>query len=185
MRVAVYGGSFNPPHRAHALVAKWVLSSGTADAGWLVPVFRHAFEGLQGKTLAPFEQRICWCEALANEIGPSVVVSSVESVLPTPSFTIDTLRHFSETHPDHNFRLVIGADILDQVDGWKDWDRIVRDYSPIVVGREGYDSPSDVPCFPNVSSTEIRSRLKAGEDVSEFLTPEVSRLIGSNPPWSP
>jgi len=151
---------------------------------WLVPVYRHAFEGLHGKTLASFEHRIGWCEAMASEIGDSVVVSSVESVLPTPSFTIDTLSHFSQEHPDHQFRLVIGADILDQVDGWKDWDRIVRDYSPIVVGREGYDSPPGVPCFPNFSSTEIRARLKSGDDVSDFLTPEVSNLIPSDLPWS-
>ena len=49
MRVAVYGGSFNPPHVAHAMVASWLLWTRLVDEVWLVPVFRHAFEGIQEK----------------------------------------------------------------------------------------------------------------------------------------
>ena len=183
MRIAVYGGSFNPPHRAHAMVTTWILTSGEADAVWLMPVYRHAFEGIHGKTLAPFSDRIRWCEAMARGIGPSVEVSSVESGLPTPSYSVDTLDHLSAHEPDHSFRLVIGADILSQVDGWKDWDRILHEYTPIVVGREGYDSPIGMPCFPNVSSTEIRSLLSRGESVSDMVVAEVWDLLQRDNPW--
>jgi nicotinate-nucleotide adenylyltransferase len=183
VQIAVYGGSFNPPHRAHAMVAEWVLSSRVADAVWLVPVFRHAFEGIHGKTLAPYGQRVGWCQALAAEVGPRVAVSQVEALLPSPSYTIDTLTHLSSEHPEHQFRLVVGADILDQVDSWKGWDRIAAQHTPIVVGREGYPSPPGVPLFPAVSSTAVRERLAAGESAEALLTPAVWALLRGHQPW--
>ena len=183
MRIAVYGGSFNPPHLAHEMVAKWVLNSGSAEAVWLVPVYRHAFETTHSKVLAPFEQRLRWCQAMAEGIGEGVEASPVESTLPTPSFTIDTLSHLAAAYPQHDFRLVIGADILEQVDGWKDWDTIMADFSPIVVGRDGYPSPNGVPVFPAVSSTEIRDRLARREDASELVCPDVWELLKLEHPW--
>ena len=56
--VAGYGGSFNPPHVGHAMVAQWVVWTGRADAVWFVPVYQHAFEGRHDKTLASFDQRV-------------------------------------------------------------------------------------------------------------------------------
>lgn len=187
MRIAVYGGSFNPPHRAHALVASWLISSQTVDQVWLVPVYEHAFEGIHGKRLAPFEQRMAWCGAMAKELGEQVAVSDVESTLPAPSYTIDTLTHLAQSYPEHCFRLVVGADILDQTSGWKAWDRILREHAPIVVGREGYSQDAGltdgVPVFPAVSSTEVRKRLSEGQSVDEWVTPAVAQLLSGSHPW--
>ncbi len=187
MRIAVYGGSFNPPHRAHALVASWLVSSGSVDQVWLVPVFEHAFEGVHEKALAPYEQRIGWCEAMAAELGGQVLVSDVESRLPAPSYTIDTLQHLSASHPSFRFRLVVGADILEQTAGWKLWDKILEEHAPIVVGREGYVPAAalsnDVPTFPAVSSTDVRARLAEGLSVDELVTPAVAQALDEGHPW--
>ena len=183
MQIAVYGGSFNPPHRAHAMVARWVLSEGLAEAVWLLPVYRHAFEGIHEKTLALFGDRVAWCEAMAAEVGPSVSVCQVERDLPPPSYTVDTLSHLSRVHPEHRFRLVVGADILEQVESWKDWDRIQRVHAPIIVGREGYQSPPGVPLFPAVSSSVVRESLAAGESVRAHLSPAVWSLVMQGHPW--
>ena len=183
MRVALYGGSFNPPHKVHGLVAEWVVNSGVADAVWLVPVFQHAFEGHHSKLLAPFDDRVRWCEALASDIATPVDVSVVESVLPTPSYSIDTLDHLAAMHPNHRFRLVVGSDILEAVDGWKDWGRIQAEYTPIVVGREGYAAPTGAPVFPNISSTEVRQRVVRGLPLDEWVTPTVKRLLEKDMPW--
>ena len=187
MRIAVYGGSFNPPHKAHAMVASWIVSSGVADRVWLVPVFEHAFEGVHEKALAPYEMRLAWCAAMANELGDYVEVSDVESRLSAPSYTVDTLQHFSRTYAQHTFHLVIGADILEQTSGWKSWDVIVSEFSPIVVGREGYDSHNELadgaPIFPAVSSTEVRNRLAEGGTVGDLVSPEVGRILAINNPW--
>ena len=184
MRIAIYGGSFNPPHRAHAMVIEWLLESQTADQVWLVPVYRHAFEASNDKILAPFEDRMRWCRALGESFGERVVVSDVEQHLPVPSYTIDTLDYLVGRHPDLTFRLVVGADILGQVDGWKQWGRIEAEYSPVVVGRAGYPSPDGVPCFPEISSTAVRELLSKGGDASSFLTPEVWALLGLERPWA-
>ena len=184
MRIAIYGGSFNPPHRAHAMVISWVLESEVADRVWLVPVYRHAFEASNDKILAPFEDRLRWCKALASPFGDRVLVNDVERHLPVPSYTIDTLEHLSGRDPTHQFRLVVGADILGQVDSWKQWDRIKETYRPIVVGRTGYPSPDGVPCFPEISSTAVRQCLSEDGDASAYLTPEVSKLMQEERPWA-
>lgn len=183
MRVALYGGSFNPPHKVHGRVAEWVVESDLVDAVWLVPVYAHAFEGQHDKALAPFEDRVRWCQALARDLKVSVVVSRVEEQLSVPSYSIDTLDYVAAQHPEHTFRLVVGADILGAVDGWKDWDRIRRLYSPIVVGREGYESPEDARVFADVSSTAVRDRVKRGLPVRQWVTPSVAALLNKDNPW--
>ncbi len=61
--VAIYGGSFDPPHFGHAMVIAWLLWSGTASEVWLVPTFQHAFD----KPLAPFELRAGLCAARRDD----------------------------------------------------------------------------------------------------------------------
>jgi nicotinate-nucleotide adenylyltransferase len=185
VRIALYGGSFNPPHRAHALVAEWVVQSGAADEVWLVPVYQHALDGQQGKQLAPFTDRLAWCAAMAASLSVPVRVCDVESRLPVPSYSIDTLDHLAKTHPAHGFRLVVGADILDQTDQWKRWDEIEVKYAPLVVGRAGYPAPEGVPVFPAVSSTDVRARLTSGDPVDELVVPAVLAALQKGHPWRP
>jgi nicotinate-nucleotide adenylyltransferase len=179
MKVAVYGGSFNPPHVGHAMVASWVRWTGRAEEVWLVPVYQHAFEGIHGKRLAPFDERVRWCEALAADLGEGVRVCAVERELPAPSYTVQTLRHLRAAHPDHDFRLLIGADVLPQLPQWRDWQTIAREFSPVVVGRQGHAAPEGVAAvdFPAVSSTEIRARLDAGEPLDHLVTARVASAL--------
>lgn len=179
MRVAIYGGSFNPPHVAHAMVASSIRWTGRAEQVWLVPVFRHAFEGLHSKSLAAFEARLSWCEAFAADVGPFVRVCDVERELPTPSYTIATLRHLAAVHPEHQLRLVVGADVLPQLPKWRDWSAIEAEFSPIVVGRAGFPAVPDAPTFPDVSSTEVRARLEAGRPINHLLTASVAARVGA------
>lgn len=182
MRIAVYGGSFNPPHVAHAMVAAWLLWTDQVDEVWLVPVYQHAFEPWHGKTLAPFDRRLRWCEAMAGDVDARVRVSRVERTLPTPSFTVQTLRALQEAHPEHAFRLVVGADVLPTLPKWRDWEAIAARFQPIVVGRLGYEAPEGAVVFPDVSSTLIRERLARGEPVDQLLTRSVAALLREDSP---
>lgn len=164
MRVAVFGGSFNPPHVGHGMVAAWLGWTAQVDEVWLVPTFHHAF----GKPLAPFTNRVAACRALAALVGPWVRVQEIEAELPTPSFTIHTLDALAARHPGHQLRLVVGADNLAARTKWRAWDRIEAEYAPIVVGR-GELHVAGAPSFPDVSSTEVRRRLQAGEPVGSFV----------------
>ena len=73
-RIALFGGSFNPPHLAHSLVALYVLETAPVDELWITPTFRHAF----GKDLASYDDRIAMCELAAAALGPRVRVSRAE-----------------------------------------------------------------------------------------------------------
>jgi nicotinate-nucleotide adenylyltransferase len=181
MRVAVYGGSFNPPHVGHAMVAAWVLWTQRADQVWLVPTAHHAFS----KELAPFELRVRLCQALARTVGPGVHVSDIESRLPTPSYTFNTLSEMADAHPDHSFRLVLGSDNLDQLHAWHRWADVAARFDPLIVGRVGYPDVPDAPSFPGVSSTRVRAALAAGEPVAHLVPAAVlDELARSDSPWS-
>ena len=174
MRIGVYGGSFNPPHIGHGMVAGWLRWSGVVDEVWLVPTPAHPF----AKDLVDYPQRVRMCEALAEVVGPWVKVSTIESELPRPNYTINTLRTLAERHVDKQFRLVVGADTIPEWPKWREWEAIESGFRPIVVGRQGYPAPEGAVSFPNISSTEVRSRLRIGEDCSHLVPASVSELIG-------
>ncbi len=179
--VALFGGSFNPPHVAHALVALYVLETTPIDAVWLVPTWRHAF----GKDLAPYDDRVAMCELAAGVLGERVAVSRVEEdvarVRGGDSRTLFTLEHLAVTHPAHHFRLLVGADILGEAAKWHRWDEVCRRAPPIVVGRGGVAAPVGAVvtelAMPAVSSTEVRRRLAAGEDAAGLVSRPVLGYI--------
>jgi nicotinate-nucleotide adenylyltransferase len=171
--IAVYGGSFNPPHVGHAMVAAWLRWTARADEVWLTPTYAHAFD----KELLSFGDRLAMCRALAASVGPQVKVCDVERRLPTPSYTIQTLELLRGEHPGARFRLVVGADILPQRHLWRSWDRIEAEFPPIVVGRGGYPPVPDAPTFPEISSTAIRDALRRGERVDHLVTAGVLPLL--------
>lgn len=179
--VGLLGGSFNPPHVAHALLGLYVLETAPIDRLWLVPTWRHAF----GKQLAAYDDRVAMCERVAAAIGPRAEVSRVEEAVAKErggeSRTLYTLAHLEKHRPELTFRLVIGADILGETASWLGWDEVCRRAPPIVIGRGGVAAPAGATvsevAMPQVSSTEVRRRLAAGEDVSDLLPASVIRYI--------
>lgn len=183
MKIAIYGGSFNPPHIAHAWVVSWLLWTKKVDQVWLIPVYHHAFEGKQDKKLVPFEERLHWCEIFAAQISPDILVSAIEKDLPTPSYTIDTLEELSKRYPEHQFQLCIGSDIIPQLPKWKDWNKIKKVFTPIIVGRGGYGDGEEDISFPKISSTTIRRSLGEGEIPTQFLLSSVAAAIEKDNPF--
>ncbi|MBI5549476.1 MAG: nicotinate (nicotinamide) nucleotide adenylyltransferase [Deltaproteobacteria bacterium] len=170
MRIALLGGSFNPPHVGHLMNAYYVLATREVDRVWLMPVFRHPF----AKRLAPFEDRVRMCELAAARFSGGIEVSRVEAEAPGSGRTVETLDHLIGKYPEHQFSLVIGTDILPERSKWKDFDRIERMAAIIVVPRAGFPAPGVVgPALPEVSSTEIREKLARAQDVSALVPREV------------
>jgi nicotinate-nucleotide adenylyltransferase len=168
MRVALFGGSFNPPHLGHQLLAMSVLETRPIDELWFVPCFKHPFE----KSLAPFAHRLAMCRLAATPLGPRVQVSTIEEQLGGESRTLLTVKALQASHPGTEFQLVIGADLQDEVSTWYGAEELRRLVSFIVIGRAGYPSPGGVE-MPAVSSSEVRSRLASGrtDDVIQGLVP--------------
>jgi nicotinate-nucleotide adenylyltransferase len=162
MRVALFGGSFNPPHVAHQMVGLYVLETAPADALWLVPCFRHPFD----KPLAPFDDRFKMCELAAAALGPRAAVSDIERAIGGESRTLRTVRRLQELHPEHAFSLVIGGDLVAEVPTWFGAAELQRTVPFIVVGRGGGGAAAggaDAVAMPEVSSTEVRRALREGK----------------------
>ena len=169
--VAVYGGSFNPPHVAHQLACLFVLETQDVDQVWMIPTYRHPLA--KDRHLIDYEDRLAMCRLAAEPLGDRVRVSEIERELGGPSSrTLDTLQALVQRHPNRRFRLVIGADILDQTGQWYRWDDVVALAPPIVLGRAGFAGGLE-PQLPEVSSTDVRARLRRGESA----VPLVSRAV--------
>jgi nicotinate-nucleotide adenylyltransferase len=169
--VAVFGGSFNPPHVAHVMVATYVLSACEVDEFWVVPTFIHPF----AKPLAPFEDRFSMCELAFGWI-PRVAVSRVEQELGGESRTLRTLHHLTAAHRDWDFRLVVGADVLTDAPRWFGFEEIRKVAPLIVLGRVGVREPlAQASVFPEVSSTQVRLAIQEQrvEDVRMMMPRQV------------
>jgi nicotinate-nucleotide adenylyltransferase len=161
--VALFGGSFNPPHIGHVLAAAYVLSAGLAERVVVVPVFEHALR----KQLAPFEHRV---EMARRAFGwlPHVEVSAIEAQLGAPSRTLSTIAALEAAHPDWALRLMVGSDILNEIHQWHAFDEIERRAPPLVLARAGAGNGGTGPSLlPEVSSTEVRELLARGDATGE------------------
>lgn len=169
MSTAVFGGSFDPPHVAHVMLAAYVLSVVDVDRLLVVPSWQHP---LDKATRSSFEHRHRMCE-LAFRILERTEVSRIEADLGGRSYTLRTLEELARREPGEPLRLVIGADILGEVEHWHRFDRVTDLAPPIVVGRSGYEAPDTwdvLPVeLPPVSSTDIRARLGRGESAQGLV----------------
>lgn len=158
-RVAVYGGSFNPPHMGHVLAVAYTLAAQPVDEVLVVPCFQHPFS----KELAPFEERLALCELAVGWL-PNARVSRVEEELGGESRTLRTLEHLHAQHPDWEMRLLVGADILADTPKWHRFDRVIELAPLLVLGRRGVDeTAAPEPLLPEVSSGEVRAALGRGD----------------------
>jgi nicotinate-nucleotide adenylyltransferase len=176
MRVAIFGGSFNPPHLAHQMAALYVLETAPIDELWMVPAFQHPF----GKTLAPFAHRLEMCELAAAALGPRVNVSAVERDLGVESRTVRTLRRLQQDFPAHAFSLVIGADLIAELPSWQESAELQRSVPLWVVGREGFETGEGRLALPRVSSTEVRAALAAGRPIDGLVPRAVLDYISKH-----
>jgi nicotinate-nucleotide adenylyltransferase len=175
VRVAVFGGSFNPPHIAHVAACRLVLAGGEVDRVLVVPAFKHPF----AKELAPYEDRVTMCELAMGEV-PGATVSRVEADLGGESRTLHTVEHLSAMHPDWRLRLVIGADILAETPKWFGFDAITTLAPPLVLGRAGVEAPGAGPTvLPGVSSTSVRQAVARGawDEAAKLVPGEVLTYI--------
>ena len=181
-RVGLFGGSFNPPHAAHQLVALYCLETQPIDEIWFTPVYTHVF----GKDLASYADRVAMCELAIAALGPRAQVCRAEEHLASqPGFagsrTLDLIHHLAAVHPTSSFRLIVGTDILAETAKWHRWDDVVAAAPLILVGRTGHAVPAGSTVtgvtMPEVSSTAIRATLAGAGDASSLLPASVLRYI--------
>lgn len=179
MRVALFGGSFNPPHVGHVMVVSWLLSAGKADQVWLLPTGTHPF----GKALAPFADRVAMGAAAVTLFGDRARVDSIEGEREGTTYTIDTVELLRAKHPGTRFSLVVGTDVMNERHRWKEFDRLLTlvDLVPVrragVAGAETEDPANPSPLFPEVSSSDVRARIAEGRPVGGLVPERVLAIV--------
>lgn len=176
-RLGVLGGTFDPPHVGHAIVAQEVVEALDLDRLLVVPA------GIPPHREACFPATLRW-ELVRDlfEGAPAIEVSDLELRREGPSYTVDTLARVRRARDPRELYLVIGSDQLRVIETWHRW-RELPDLARIaVVARAGREEPLEAAgrSLPyvtvevtrvDVSSTRIRERLAAGRSV-RFLVPE-------------
>lgn len=171
--IAIFGGSFDPPHFGHISVVAWVISCIGVKKLLVIPCKSHPF----GKEMASFEHRLEMCQSAFSIFGEKVEVLDIEGHMPQPSYTIDTLRSLRKLFPHQRLALIIGSDIPRETDKWKEFDEIKKISEVIVVRRPDFDSHGRGPLFPDISSTMVRSYIKNKLDVTDLIPKGVMDII--------
>lgn len=181
-RKGLLGGTFNPPHVAHLIVAHVVQEALELEEVVLVPTARHAFKG---DAVAEPRDRAAMTE-LAVAGDPVLTADRLEVRRGGTSYTIDTLDELRKRDPDTRWHLILGRDNLAELGAWRDVDRLPELARIVVTTRGNGDAPelpfagraSFVP-VPGleISSTEIRRRLAEGRSIRYWVPPPVEAYI--------
>ena len=185
--VCVYSGSFNPIHNGHIALAEYLIDRQIVDEVWVIITPQNPLK--PSNTLRNDNLRLQMAR-LALEGRKGIVVSDVEIHLPKPSYTIDTLRFLQSKYPLYGFCLLIGQDNVAIFDKWKSYRQILHDFRVLVYPRniatttEHLKYPemqllTDVPTV-DISSTDIRSRVKSGLPITGLLPDAVAEFIAEH-----
>ena len=173
-RIGIFGGSFNPIHNGHIALALAVLRQCALDEVWLMvspqnPLKRNDTDLLDDHLRLEMAQK-------ALEGVEGVIACDYEFRLPKPSYTWNTLQHLSKDYPDYQFSLLIGGDNWAHFQRWRNWQEIMEHHEVIAYPRDEYPGTIDVPLI-DLSSTEIRQRLRNGESIDDLVPPSIIPLV--------
>jgi nicotinate-nucleotide adenylyltransferase len=191
MNVAVYSGSFNPLHIGHLAIIKHMIEEAGFDMVYLIVSPKNPLkDGISATTgkdryLAAIEAVNRHFSISASLADSKVKVDDIELNMPEPHYTVRTLRALKEREPDNAFTFVMGADNLADIRRWRDYTRILTEFGAAVYPRTGFDLEkirqdllNENPAYKiqiinapmvDISSSQVRSALDKGEDVSHLL----------------
>jgi nicotinate-nucleotide adenylyltransferase len=194
MRMGVFGGSFDPVHRGHVLLAECCRAQAALDRILFVPTARQPHKPRTPQ--ASDADRLAMLE-LAIAGYPEFAISQIELERGGVSYTVDTLRAIASAEPGAKLYLLLGADSLADLPTWRDPAAICAIATPLAVRRPGWPEPSvdalagiaspellaevralrvEMPATP-ISSSRIRSLIAGGGEWQSLVPPEVAEYI--------
>lgn len=170
LRVAVFGGTFDPPHKGHSTLINQVLGLNIIDEVWLIPVFIPPLKREEAVTVASASDRFKMCLLLADTIKlkSRVKVLDIEIKRQGKSYTYNTVQELKKKYPNYKFYFLIGSDWLKDLDKWYKIDELLNEIEFIVLPRTG------------VSSTVIRRMVKRGLSITNFVPKGIADYIESH-----
>ncbi len=191
MKTGLYGGTFDPLHNGHVKVAQAAKNNLQLDRIILIPAGDPPHK--TGKEITAKEHRLAMTRLVAETVGAEV--SDWELLKTEKSYSLETVRHFCEQYPEDEIFFIIGADSFRDLPTWWRYRELMTLCNFVVVSRPdvpedtllsnfaGDEAPPRVFFLDNilvdVSSTQIRRMVKAGEDISRLVPPEVLNYIES------
>ena len=184
MTIGLYFGTFNPIHVGHLIIANHIVEHTNLDKIWFVVTPHNPLKNK--KTLLDNYQRLEMVH-MATSPYDKLGVSNIEFGLPQPNYTINTLEHIKEKHPNHSFALIMGEDNLKSLHKWKNYELLLENYEIYVYPRVTKLSDNnlsnhssihfvDAPIV-EISSTHIRKNIKDGKDIEPLLPHSVWKYI--------
>jgi nicotinate-nucleotide adenylyltransferase len=179
-KVGILGGTFDPPHYGHLLIANEVRSALELDKIWFMP--NHEPPHKKKPESVEDEDRLHMLE-LAIAENANFSIQPIELERKGPSYTVDTMKILHTEYPDHQFYFIIGADMIEYLPKWHDIDILVNLVQFVGVKRKSYRHQTDYPVLYidvpaiDVSSSMIRDRVKKGQTVRYLLPDSVIDYI--------
>lgn len=181
MRIGILGGSFDPPHIGHLLVARQTREIIGLDEVWLMPYFAHNWD----PTVSAAGDRLAMTELIREE---GIKASDSEIKRNEKSYTIDTVRRLRNQFSQHEFFWIVGSDVLPEFNRWKDNETLPKEVSFLVFPRNGHPLPTQLPngfgavtspelVTSNLSSSIIRSRISKGLSIVGLIPSSVLTYI--------
>ena len=169
-RIGVYGGSFNPIHSGHIGIARRAAAEHALGKVIVVPAKVSPFKTSAKADTVVFTDAQRWeMVQAACAPYPELTPCDIELKRGGVSYTVDTLRTLHQEYPDAKLFFIVGEDSVAGLPQWREWDELQRLATFIAYPR----TPE--------SSTEIRRRIAAGEDIAGLVPPAVARLIRNLP----
>ncbi|WP_396154156.1 nicotinate (nicotinamide) nucleotide adenylyltransferase [Flavobacterium sp.] len=188
MKIGLYFGTFNPIHIGHLIIANHMAEHSDLDQIWLVVTPHNPHK--QKNTLLDDYHRLHMVH-LATEDFPKIKPSDIEFKLPQPNYTINTLVHLQEKHPDYEFSLIMGEDNLNSFHKWKNYEAILQHHHIYVYPRlhsgeinTQFDNHPKIHRISapvvELSSTFIRENIKKNKNVIPMLPHKVWEYVEHN-----
>ncbi len=186
MRIGIYGGSFDPPHIGHRLVASDACEALALDRLWIVPVGIQPLKADMPAGASGTDRLALARLAFAGD--PRFEVSPMEVEREGLSYTVETIEEFARRFPGAELFFLVGRDALSDLERWRDPQRIRELATLAVLDRSGEHGASGVEGREvvvttrriDVSSTEIRRRVRAGMRITGFVPDSVEQFISTN-----
>lgn len=189
MKIGIMGGTFDPIHYGHLLMAEQAREEMGLDQVWFVPAGSPPHK--QTKQITDALHRMEMVQrAVVNQIDFRVCAWEIEQV--GPSYTVTTMKHFCTEYPDSEFFLILGTDMVNSLPSWYKVENLLQLVQVIALGRPGYPIEKlpvwiqeRVHWVPDsieiqLASTEIRQRLEAGRSVRYLVPDSVLAYIEEN-----
>ncbi|ENH97590.1 nicotinic acid mononucleotide adenylyltransferase [Gracilibacillus halophilus YIM-C55.5] len=178
-RIGIFGGTFDPPHYGHLVMAEQVYQHLSLDEVWFIPSYQPPHKA-NAKTTG--EDRIELTKAAIAD-HPDFYLNTIEVERRGKSYTMDTIRELKEIHPHDDFYFIIGGDMVEFLPNWHQIDQLIEQITFVGVKRPGFSVDTPYPVkevempLIDISSTMIRDRIQKRQSIRYLTPPAVIKQI--------